>query len=125
MNFWDYLWLLVWSFLFVMYLVVLFQILSDLFSDPEESGWAKALWVIFLIFLPLIGALAYLIARGGGMGQRASVQAKKAQEATDSYIRSVAGADPVSQIANAKALLDSGAINQEEFNHLKAKAMGK
>lgn len=108
-----------------MYLMVLFQILGDLFSDGKLSGWAKALWVIALIVLPLLSALIYLIARGKGMGERAARQAQQAQAATDTYIRSVAGSDPVNQIANAKALLDSGAITQAEFDHLKSKALAQ
>ena len=124
-SFWDFFWLLVWTFFFVMYLMVLFQIIGDLFRDRELSGWWKALWVIFLIIFPFLAALIYLIARGRGMAERNAASARSAQAATDQYIKSVAtqGSNPADQIASAKSLLDSGAINQQEFEQLKAKAL--
>jgi hypothetical protein len=124
-SFWDFFWLLVWTFFFVMYLMVLFQIIGDLFRDRELSGWWKALWVIFLIVFPFLAALIYLIARGRGMAERNMAAARTAQVATDQYIKSVAtqGSNPADQIASAKSLLDSGAINQQEFEQLKAKAL--
>lgn len=112
-------------FLFFAYLMILWTIFSDLFSDDETSGWGKALWIIFLIFLPLVGALVYLIVRGRGMQERKLAQMKEMQQMQDSYIRQVAGSgkSAAEQIAEAKNLLDSGAITQEEFETLKAKAM--
>jgi hypothetical protein len=112
-------------FLFFAYLMILWTIFSDLFSDKETSGWGKALWIIFLIFLPLIGALVYLIVRGRGMQERKLAQMRDMQQMQDSYIRQVAGSgkSAAEQIAEAKNLLDSGAITQEEFETLKAKAM--
>jgi divalent metal cation (Fe/Co/Zn/Cd) transporter len=120
--------ILLWTFsifLFFAYLMILWTIFSDLFSDRETSGWVKALWVIFLIFFPLIGALVYLIARGRGMQERKIEQMRDMQQMQDSYIRQVAGSgkSAAEQISEAKALLDSGAITQEEFDTLKAKAM--
>ena len=124
-SFWDFFWLLVWTFFFVMYLMVLFQIIADLFRDRDLSGWWKALWVIFLIIFPFLAAIVYLIARGRGMAERQAGEMKMAQVATDQYIKSVASQDssPADQIASAKSLLDSGAITQQEFEQLKAKAL--
>ncbi|WP_265520367.1 SHOCT domain-containing protein [Oerskovia flava] len=123
MDFWDFFWLLVYSFFFIAYLMVLFQIVGDLFRDHQLSGWWKAVWVIFLIFLPVLTALVYLIARGRGMAERQQEMIRQAKDDTDSYIRQVAAASPTDQIASAKALLDSGAISPEEFTTLKAKAL--
>jgi hypothetical protein len=123
-SFWDFFWFLVWIFLFMAYLLVLFQILTDLFRDRELSGWWKAVWVIFLIFIPLITALVYLIARGRGMAERQVAAVKTAKADTDAYIQSVATQTaPADQIASAKALLDAGTISAEEFEQLKAKAL--
>jgi ABC-type multidrug transport system fused ATPase/permease subunit len=124
-SFWDFFWLLVWTFFFVMYLMVLFQIIGDLFRDKDLSGWWKALWIIFLIIFPFLAAIIYLIARGRSMADRQAGEMRKAQVATDQYIKSVAsqGSSPADQIASAKSLLDSGAITQAEFDQLKQKAL--
>jgi len=123
-TFWDFFWYLVWIFLFVAYLMVLFQILTDMFRDRELSGWWKAVWVVFLIFVPLITALIYLIARGRGMSERQLAAVKSAKADTDAYIQSVAQqASPAEHIASAKQLLDAGTITPEEFERLKAKAL--
>jgi predicted ferric reductase len=120
----SFFWLLVWSFFFVMYLMILFHIIGDLFRDRELSGWWKALWVIALIIFPFITALIYLIARGRGMAERQAGEMQRAQEATDSYIQQVAGrSNPTDQIATAKNLLDQGTITQTEFDRLKASAL--
>jgi hypothetical protein len=124
MNFGDFFWLLIWSFFFVMYLMILFQIIGDLFRDKELSGWWKALWMIALIIFPFLTALIYLIARGRGMAERQAGEVHRAQEATDSYIQDVAGrSNPAEQIATAKGLLDQGTITQTEFDQLKAAAL--
>ena len=122
-NFWSVIWLFFWSFAFVAYLFALFAIISDLFRDHKLNGWWKALWIIFLIFVPFLTALVYMIARGPGMAQRSQKEARQYQAATDDYIRQVAGSSPADEIAKAKALLDSGAITPEEFAHLKAHAL--
>jgi hypothetical protein len=123
MNFWDFFWLLVWSFFFVAYLMVLFQIFGDLFRDPM-SGWLKALWVIALFIVPFLSALIYLIVRGRGMAERHAEALGIAQHEADTHIRQVAGGtNSTEQIATAKDLLDSGAINQEEFDRLKQRAL--
>jgi ABC-type multidrug transport system fused ATPase/permease subunit len=124
-SFWDYVWYTVVVFAFVAYLIVLFQIIVDLFRDHSVSGWVKAIWVIGLVVLPYLTALVYLIARGRGMAVRAQRAQAEAKQATDEYIRTVAvGKSPAEQIADAKALLDSGAITPTEYEHLKAQALG-
>jgi Short C-terminal domain/Phospholipase_D-nuclease N-terminal len=122
-NFWDIVWLILSSFVFVAYLLVLFQIIVDLFRDHELGGGFKALWIIGLLFLPVLTALLYIVARGRGMAARGRAAAERAKSDTDAYIRSVAGRSPAEQIADAKALLDAGTISQDEFARLKAKAL--
>jgi len=124
MSFWDFFWLLIWTYVFVAYLVVLFRIIGDVFRDPDLGGFAKALWVIGLIVVPVLVALIYLIARGKGMAERQMGAARQAQAETESYIQSVAGTtSSADQIASAKALLDNGTITQTEFDRLKTKAL--
>ncbi|WP_159808797.1 SHOCT domain-containing protein [Cellulomonas citrea] len=120
---WQSFWLVVEIFFFVAYLVVLFQIVADLFRDREQGGFAKAVWVFFLIAFPLLTALVYLIARGKGMGDRQVAAMHAAQQHTDDYIREVAGTSPAHQIELAKKLLDDGAITPEEYASLKADAL--
>ncbi|CAM3825947.1 SHOCT domain-containing protein [Isoptericola cucumis] len=123
-SFWDYILYLIWIFFFIAYLMVLFQILTDLFRDHQLSGWWKALWVICLIFIPLLTALVYLIARGRGMAERQVAAVKTAKADTEAYIQSVATQpSPADQIASAKRLLDEGSITPDEFERLKAKAL--
>lgn len=121
---WDFLWHFLIIFAWIAYLLVLFQILGDLFwRDHKTSGWVKAVWVIFLIVFPWITALVYLIARGRGMAARAQAAATAAKKETDDYIRQAAGRSPAQEITDAKALLESGAISANEFEALKAKAL--
>ena len=124
-SFWDVIWWFLWAFVFIAYLMALFAIIGDLFRDQKLSGWWKAVWVIFLIFVPFITALIYLIARGNGMAERSQREAKQYQAATDAYIRQTAGsaASPSDEIAKAKALLDAGTISQQEYDQLKTKAL--
>ena len=114
-----------WFFIWIAALMVWFRCLFDLFGDHTLSGWGKAGWALLLIFVPWLGALIYLIARGRSMTERQMKALAEQQAAQQEYIQQVAGksASPASQIADAKALLDSGAINQTEFDSLKAKAM--
>jgi len=114
-----------WFFIWIAALTIWFRCLFDMFSDSTLSGWAKAGWAIFMIFIPWVGALVYLIARGRSMSDRQAAAIQNQQAAQEQYIKQVAGssADPVSRIADAKALLDSGAISETEFNTLKAKAL--
>src|SRR5688572_33476397 len=124
-NVWNIIWLLFWSFAFVAYLFALFAIIADLFRDQQLNGWWKAVWVIFLISLPFLTALIYVIARGRGMAERSMKDAAQAQKETDSYIRSVAGSggSPTDETAKAKKLLDDGTITAEEYAAIKAKAL--
>ena len=127
MNFWnnfgDLIWWFLWIFAFTAYLFALFAIIGDLFRDRSQNGWVKAIWIIFLVFVPFLTALVYLIARGRGMAERSQKEATQMQAATDDYIRGVAGASPADEIAKAKGLLDSGTITQGEYDLLKAKAL--
>ena len=124
MSFWDVVWFIVISFAFVAYLMVMFAIITDLFRDREASGWAKAGWIVALIFVPLLTSLVYLIAKGKGMSERAGRSAADAKQQQDAYIREVAGKpSPVDQIAQARAMLDAGVITQAEYDSLKAKAL--
>src|SRR5690349_23234214 len=90
-NFWSIIWIVIWSFVFVAYLFVLFYILTDLFRDHQLSGWWKALWIIFLIFMPYLTALVYIIARGRSMSERQLAAVQQARSAQDAYIKQVAG----------------------------------
>ena len=124
MSFWDILWFIIISYVFIAYLMLLFNILADVFRDEELSGAGKAGWTIFLVLVPLLAALVYLISRGSGMAARQHAHIQRQVAEQDDYIRSVAGDQSgTSQIAEAKALLDSGAISQSEFEALKAKAL--
>jgi hypothetical protein len=124
-SFWDFFWFIISFFLLMAYLVVLFQILGDLFRDRGLSGWLKAVWVLFLIFFPIITALVYLIARGQGMAERHATALRSAQADADAYIRSVAAekGSPADEIARSKGLLEDGAITRAEYDQLKAKAL--
>jgi hypothetical protein len=124
-TFWDWFWLLVAWFFFFAFLMVLFNIFGDLFRDHETSGWGKAAWIILIIFLPVLGALVYLIARGKGMAERSMKQSQQIQAAQAAYIQSVAGSPvgPAEQVAKAKELLDAGTISPQEFEQMKAKAL--
>ena len=114
-----------WFFIWIAALMVWFRCLFDMFSDHTLSGWGKAGWALLLIFVPWLGALIYLIARGRSMTERQVAAAKQMQAQQAEYIQSVAGTSTsaADQIASAKALLDAGTINQAEFDSLKAKAL--
>lgn len=124
MSFWDIVWFIFISFAFVAYLMVVFTILTDLFRDKDTSGWAKAVWVVALIVLPLVTSLVYLVARGRTMTERAGRQAAELKQQQDAYIKEVAGKpSPADQIAQARSMLDAGAITQIEYDRLKEKAL--
>jgi hypothetical protein len=117
-------------FIFFAWFMSLFWVFGDLFRSKDLGGVAKTLWTLFLIILPILGMLIYLIARGRGMSERALAAHTEAQSRQDAYIRSVAapngsGASVTDEITSAKALLDSGAINASEYEQLKAKALAK
>lgn len=125
-NMGEILWTTLVIFFMVIWFMILFSILGDLFRDHELGGFAKTLWVFALIFLPFLSAFIYLIARGGGMAERSLAQQKRAQQQFNDYVQTVAGSggSPTEQIAQAKELLDAGTISQAEFDALKAKALG-
>lgn len=122
-SFWDWFGLMIWWFVFLTYLVLLWHVCGDLFRDRRLGGWAKAAWIIALIVLPYLSLLVYVIARGRGMSERQVAAQIQARQETEDYIRTTAGRSPADEIANAKSLLDSGAIRTEEFGHLKQRAL--
>jgi Short C-terminal domain/Phospholipase_D-nuclease N-terminal len=111
-------------FAWVIWFWILIRVLVDVFRRNDISGWGKAAWTFFMIVLPFLGVLIYLIAHGQEMGERDIKQAQANQAQLDSYVRSVASDGAADQIAKAKQLLDSGAIDQAEFDRIKAKALG-
>lgn len=126
MSFWDFFWLMVWGFIFVSYLMVLFQVIIDIFRDDELSGWARAGWVVALFIVPPVTALVYILVRGSKMQQRSARRGVgSSRGATADFDRTVYGAtDPTDQIVRAKSLLDTGGITEAEYQQLKAKALG-
>jgi hypothetical protein len=118
----DVLWTMIIFFCWVAWIWILITVFIDLFRRDDIGGWAKAAWVVFLIVLPFLGVLIYLIVQHDGMRERSARQARAQKQEFDEYVREAAGG-PTSEIAKAKELLDSGAITQEEFDALKAKAL--
>jgi len=117
-------WTMILFFCWVAWIWTLIVIFGDLFRRHDASGWAKAAWMIFLIVLPFLGVLVYLIANSRGMAERNAERAQAGRAQFDSYVQSVAASGgPASEIEKAKGLLDSGAITQAEFEGLKAKAL--
>ena len=124
MTIWDFLVYAFWFCIWFSCIFIFITVIIDVFRDHSLNGWAKALWLIFLLVLPFLGAIIYLIARGRSMSERKLAEVQAAQAAQNSYIQSVAGtASPTDEIVKAKALLDSGAISDEEFTKLKAAAL--
>ena len=122
-SFWDLIWWFLVAFVFIAYLFALFAIIGDLFRDHKLNGWFKAIWIIFLIFVPFLTALIYLIARGKGMAERGAARPRSSRRRRISTSgRSRARARP-RRSRKAKSLLDSGAITQAEFDAIKAKAL--
>lgn len=123
-SFWNIIWFMISAFVFLAYLIALFAIITDLFRDRELKGWAKAIWLVALVFVPFITSLIYLIARGQGMAERGVKEATESSAAAENYIRSVAQASPSDEIAKAKALFDAGTINADEYEQIKRHALG-
>jgi hypothetical protein len=122
----DVFWTMIIFFCWVAWIWTLIMIFSDLFSRHDTSGWSKALWMVFLIVLPFLGVLIYVIANGRGMAERRLDRARAKQAQLDDYVKSVASSGnggAATEIAKAKELLDSGAITQPEFDALKAKVL--
>ncbi len=124
-NFWDFLVWLFWFYVIISCIWIFITVFIDIFRDPSLNGWAKALWVLFLVFFPFLAAFIYLIARGRSMTQRNMERAQSMSAEQADYIRSVAGSgqSASAEIESAKRLLDSGAITQAEYESLKAKAL--
>jgi hypothetical protein len=120
--FWTILIFMAW----VVWIWIAITVLIDIFRRHDISGWVKALWVIFIIILPFLGVLIYLITAHDGMAQRSQKQAQASQDQFDDYVRRTAGTGggAAAEIEKAKGLLDSGTITQAEFDALKAKALG-
>ncbi len=123
MEFGQFLWSLLVIFFMIMYFMILFSVVIDLFRNHQMGGFAKALWIIFLIFIPLISLLIYVIVYGKSMAERQQTAVVEAQQDQAAYIKQVAGTSPAEQIAQAQQLLNSGAISQAEFDKLKTKAL--
>ena len=121
----NILWTMFVIFVWLAWFWLLITISIDIFRRRDIGGGQKTLWFILIIFLPLIGSLVYIISQGGHMAERNIEEAQRQQQAFDSYVDSrVAATGPAAEIEKAKALLDSGAIDQAEFQRLKAKAIG-
>ena len=110
-------------FLFVAWFWILITVISDLFRDHETSGWAKAAWVFVLVIMPFLGTLIYLIARGGGMRERAIHEQAEAQKHFDSYVREAAGSSPADQLHKLSDLKQRGDLSDAEFEQAKAKLL--
>lgn len=120
----EVLWTMFVFFAFIIWFWILIMVFADIFRRRDTSGFVKVLWIIFVIVLPFLGVFVYLIAEHEGMTERSMKQAEAAQQATDAYIKSVAGGgSAATEIEKAKGLLDSGAITQAEFDAIKAKAL--
>ena len=119
----DVLWSMVIFFLFVIWIWILITVFADIFRRRDIGGGMKTVWLIFVIVLPYLGVFIYLIAEGHKMADRNAEQMQAARAQQDEYIKSVAGSSPADQVAQAKQLLDSGAITQAEFDTMKAKAL--
>jgi len=122
-EFGQLLWSLLIIFFMIMYFMILFSVVIDLFRNHQMGGFAKALWILFLIFVPLLSLLIYVIVYGKGMALRQQAAVTEAQQEQAAYIKQVAGTSPAEQIAQAQQLLSSGAITQAEFDTIKAKAL--
>jgi putative oligomerization/nucleic acid binding protein/phospholipase D-like protein len=119
----DVVWTMLIFFAWVIWFWLLITVFADVFRRDDLSGWGKAGWTVFVIVLPFLGVLIYMISQSKGMTERNLAQQQQAKSEADSYIRSVAQSDPADQIAKAKDLLDSGAISQSEYESIKQKAL--
>ena len=117
-------WTMLIFFAFIVWIWILFTVLADIFRRRDISGFAKVMWIIFVVVLPYLGVFVYLIAEHQGMTERSVKAQQDVQSEFDQYVQSVAGkGDPADQIAKAKELLDRGTINQAEFEEVKRKAL--
>jgi hypothetical protein len=122
-EFLTFLWTLIVIFFMVVYFMMLFGVIVDIFRRHDCGGGTKALWLLFILVAPFLGLFVYLIVNGHGMAERQQKDVKKSQEEYADYVKSVAGSNSADQIAKAKELLDAGTITQAEFDQIKAKAL--
>ena len=122
-SFWDFFWDMLLIMAWVIWFWLLITVFADLFRRHDTSGFAKVAWVVFVIVLPYLGVLVYLLVQHDGMAQRNVKAAEAQQQQFDSYVQSVAKTDPAEQITKAKALLADGTITQAEFDQIKQKAL--
>jgi len=119
----DVFWTMILFFAWFAWIWIAITCFMDIFRRDDIGGWSKAAWVVFIILIPFLGVLVYLIAQHDGMRDRSIQQVKAQKAAMDEYVRETAGGGPASEIAKAKELLDSGAITQADFDAIKAKAL--
>ena len=118
-------WTMLWFFLWIAWLIALFQIIGDIFNSDDLGGWGKAIWLIFVLIRPLLGVLIYLIARGSGMRERSLAEAQEAQKEFDTYVRQTAGSGSAAdELAKLSKLHDEKKLSDEEFERAKAKIVG-
>jgi hypothetical protein len=122
-SFGDLLLLIAEFFLFVIWIWILFTIITDLFRDHELSGWWKAVWILFLVFVPFIAALVYLVARGDGMHDRTIKAQAEAKRSFDDYVRTRAASSPIDELAKMNELREKGVLNEAEFESAKARLL--
>lgn len=122
-SFGELLLVVVEIFLFVVWIWILFTIITDIFRDHEMSGWAKALWILFLVFIPFLTGLIYLIVRGSGMRDRAIKAQTDAKKHFDEYVREQAQTSPADELHKLNDLREKGALSQAEFDSAKAKLL--
>ena len=124
MNIWEFLIWLFWVYILITCIWIFITVIIDIFRDHSLNGWLKAVWLIFLIFVPFLTALVYLIARGKGMAERSAERRPEYVEYSDAEMRKISFASPSDEIAKAKALRDQGVISDGEYEALKNKALG-
>ena len=114
-------WSMLWFFLFFMWIWLVITVFADIFRSPDLSGWGKALWSVFIIFLPYLGVFVYLIARGRKMSEHAIEEARRRDEMFRGYVREAAGSTDVDQLSKLASLKADGVIDDAEFERMKAK----
>jgi predicted PurR-regulated permease PerM len=122
-TFLTFFWTLIVIFFMVVYFMILFRVIVDVFRRKDASGWVKTGWLFFILVVPFISLFIYLIVNGQHMGERDMQEIARSEQQFDTYVRDVAGTSGADEIAKAKQLLDSGAISQAEFDQIKAKAL--
>lgn len=123
-SFGQFVWVMIEMFFLFMFIWIFIGVIADLFRDHQISGWGKAAWVIFLIFIPLLGTLVYLIARGKGMAERSMAQQAKAQADFDEYVKKAAGSGSAGELEKLAELHENGKLTDDEYEKMKAKVIG-